>query len=141
MDVSLPPLMPFSGTHDWQTYFGGESFAGQYIPYFGITICHVNDTLLIVDLCLADAVLNSDLNIPLRGAAIGNGWIDGRNQYPAYLEFATTHGNVDVKSQVHLVYHCHLQAYNNGTHERNIETTSFLWISVLPSSTIQLRTQ
>ncbi|KAF9226828.1 alpha/beta-hydrolase [Gyrodon lividus] len=62
-------------------YLGGESFAGQFIPYF------------------ADAILNSDLNIPLRGAAIGNGWIDGRNQYPAYLEYTVTHGIVDVNSQ------------------------------------------
>ncbi|KAG9317776.1 alpha beta-hydrolase [Chiua virens] len=63
------------------TYLGGESFAGQYIPYF------------------ADGILNSDLNIPLRGAAIGNGWIDGRNQYPAYLEYAEVHGLIDVQSQ------------------------------------------
>ncbi|KAF8841565.1 carboxypeptidase KEX1 [Paxillus ammoniavirescens] len=62
-------------------YLGGESFAGQYIPYF------------------ADAILKSSLNIPLRGAAIGNGWIDGRNQYPAYLEYAVTHGILDVSSQ------------------------------------------
>lgn len=51
---------------------------------------------------VADAILTSDLNIPLRGAAIGNGWIDGRNQYPAYLDFATTHGILEVQSQVHL---------------------------------------
>ncbi|KAH7887403.1 alpha beta-hydrolase [Phlebopus sp. FC_14] len=49
------------------TYLGGESFAGQYIPYFG--------------------------------AAIGNGWIDSRNQYPAYLEYAVTHGIVDERSE------------------------------------------
>lgn len=51
---------------------------------------------------IADAILTSGLNIPLRGAAIGNGWIDGRNQYPAYLDFAATHGIIDVQSQVHL---------------------------------------
>ncbi|KAF9236208.1 alpha beta-hydrolase [Melanogaster broomeanus] len=62
-------------------YLGGESYAGQYIPYF------------------ADAILKSNLNIPFRGAAIGNGWIDGRNQYPAYLEYAVAHGIVDVSSQ------------------------------------------
>ncbi|KAM5534812.1 hypothetical protein V8D89_011528 [Ganoderma adspersum] len=51
-------------------YLTGESFAGQYIPYF------------------ADAILSSDLGIPLKGAAIGNGWMDGRRQYPAYLDYA-----------------------------------------------------
>lgn len=37
MLVSL--FISFSGTHVWQTYLGGESFAGQYIPYFGMMIC------------------------------------------------------------------------------------------------------
>ncbi|KAH7912950.1 Alpha/Beta hydrolase protein [Hygrophoropsis aurantiaca] len=63
------------------TYLGGESFAGQYIPYF------------------ADAILSSDLHLPLQGVAIGNGWIDGRSQYPAYLDYAVTHGIVDANSE------------------------------------------
>ncbi|KAI0032923.1 alpha/beta-hydrolase [Vararia minispora EC-137] len=56
------------------TYLGGESFAGQYIPYF------------------ADALLKSDLQVPFRGAAIGNGWIDAAHQYPAYLDYSVKHG-------------------------------------------------
>ncbi|KAH9045309.1 alpha/beta-hydrolase [Lactarius pseudohatsudake] len=60
------------------TYIAGESFAGQYIPYF------------------SDAVLNSDLGVPLRGSAIGNGWIDARRQYPAYLDYAVKHGLVEL---------------------------------------------
>ncbi|KAI0751082.1 alpha/beta-hydrolase [Daedaleopsis nitida] len=60
---------------DVDAYITGESYAGQYIPYF------------------ADAILNSkQLKIPLRGAAIGNGWIDARRQYPAYLDYAVNHG-------------------------------------------------
>jgi len=59
------------------TYIAGESFAGQYIPYF------------------SEAVLNSSLGVPLRGSAIGNGWIDARRQYPAYLEYAVRHGLVE----------------------------------------------
>ncbi|KAI0960156.1 hypothetical protein AcW1_004754 [Taiwanofungus camphoratus] len=59
------------------TYLGGESYAGQYIPYF------------------ADALLTSNLNVPLRGAAIGNGWMDGRRQYPSFLEYAVKHGLVE----------------------------------------------
>ncbi|KAK7696265.1 hypothetical protein QCA50_000918 [Cerrena zonata] len=58
------------------TYLGGESYAGQYIPYF------------------ADAILNANLGIPFRGAAIGNGWIDGRRQYPSFLDYAVKHGLV-----------------------------------------------
>ncbi|CCM01745.1 uncharacterized protein FIBRA_03811 [Fibroporia radiculosa] len=63
------------------TYLGGESFAGQYIPYF------------------ADAILNSNLKIPLRGGAIGNGWIDGRHQYPSFLTYAVKHGLVEENSE------------------------------------------
>ncbi|KAI6040441.1 Alpha/Beta hydrolase protein [Pisolithus marmoratus] len=65
----------------YQTYLGGESFAGQYIPYF------------------ARGILDSDLNLPLRGVAIGNGWIDARNQYPAYIEYAVARGLVDLSSE------------------------------------------
>lgn len=57
-----------------ETYLAGESYAGQYIPYF------------------ADAILNSDLGIPLNGIAIGNGWIDARNQYPAYFKYLAAQG-------------------------------------------------
>ncbi|KAI6100155.1 carboxypeptidase KEX1 [Pisolithus sp. B1] len=63
------------------TFLGGESFAGQYIPYF------------------AKGILDSDLNLPLRGVAIGNGWIDARSQYPAYIEYAVARGLVDLSSE------------------------------------------
>ncbi|WWC93111.1 uncharacterized protein L201_008077 [Kwoniella dendrophila CBS 6074] len=58
------------------TYLAGESFAGQYIPYF------------------ADAILkSSDLpDFPLKGLAIGNGWIDPIQQYPGYVDFAYEKG-------------------------------------------------
>ncbi|OCH94287.1 alpha/beta-hydrolase [Obba rivulosa] len=70
----------FPEYRNMETYLGGESFAGEYIPYF------------------ADAILSSNLDIPLRGAAIGNGWIDGRHQYPAYLDYAVKHGLVEENS-------------------------------------------
>ncbi|KAF6762072.1 pheromone-processing carboxypeptidase KEX1 [Ephemerocybe angulata] len=52
------------------TYMAGESFAGQWIPYF------------------ADAVLASNLDVPLKGIAIGNGWMDAKRQYLSYLDYA-----------------------------------------------------
>ncbi|KAG0150571.1 hypothetical protein CROQUDRAFT_72854 [Cronartium quercuum f. sp. fusiforme G11] len=62
-------------------YIGGESFAGQYIPY------------------LADAYLKkASFKAPLRGLIIGNGWIDPINQYLAYHEFAFHTGLVDASS-------------------------------------------
>ncbi|KAF7332638.1 Carboxypeptidase [Mycena kentingensis (nom. inval.)] len=65
----------FPEYQNMETYFGGESYAGQWIPYF------------------ADAVLNSKLvSTPLHGVAIGNGWMDARRQYPAYIEYAVKMG-------------------------------------------------
>ncbi|KAG6850190.1 hypothetical protein H0H93_016618 [Arthromyces matolae] len=62
------------------TYMGGESFAGQWIPYF------------------ADAMLNSNMGVPLLGVAIGNGWIDPRRQYPTYIDFAVKVGLLEDKT-------------------------------------------
>jgi carboxypeptidase D len=36
----------------------------------------------------------------LRGAAIGNGWMDARHQYPGYLDYAAKHGLLEVDSNV-----------------------------------------
>ncbi|KIM46518.1 hypothetical protein M413DRAFT_24234 [Hebeloma cylindrosporum] len=63
------------------TYLAGESFAGQWIPYY------------------ADAILNSTLNIPLKGAAIGNGWMDSKVQYPAYIDYAVKTGLIEENSE------------------------------------------
>ncbi|THH27823.1 hypothetical protein EUX98_g6359 [Antrodiella citrinella] len=63
------------------TYMAGESFAGQYLPYY------------------ANALLDSNLNIPLRGVAIGNGWMDARTQYPSFLEYALKHGITEPNSK------------------------------------------
>ncbi|KIK40071.1 hypothetical protein CY34DRAFT_88000 [Suillus luteus UH-Slu-Lm8-n1] len=91
------------------TYLGGESYAGQYIPYF------------------ADAILSSELKMPLRGAAIGNGWTDARNQYPAYLDYAVMHGLVDESSQ----------HYKDSKEETNRCIEEFRGITVEPIHTQQ----
>jgi hypothetical protein len=45
-------------------------------------------------------MLKSSLNIPVQGIAIGNGWIDGKNQYPAYFDYAVKHGLIEEGSDV-----------------------------------------
>jgi len=71
----------------------------------------VNTSLTLVSCCsdyvplllipiTADAILNSDLHIPLMGAAIGNGWIDARRQYPSYLDYAVKVGILEENSEV-----------------------------------------
>ena len=82
----------------------GESFGGQYIPYIGafFSLRFLNAASLIFDdHCSADAILKTTLlSTPLKGIAIGNGWIDGRYQYPAYLEFAIRSGIITENSDV-----------------------------------------
>lgn len=52
-------------------YITGESYAGHYIP------------------AIADFIVqHPDSNLNLKGVAIGNGWVDPYDQYPAYVEFA-----------------------------------------------------
>ncbi len=47
-----------------------------------------------------DAILASDFGQHLKGLAIGNGWIDARRQYPAYLEYALKHSIIEENSDV-----------------------------------------
>jgi carboxypeptidase D len=84
-------------------YLAGESYAGQYVPYFGPVIHECLDDLPANAIfCAADAILSSETAYPLRGIAIGNGWFDGRHQYPAFLEYGARHGIVDPSSSVRL---------------------------------------
>jgi carboxypeptidase D len=53
---------------EFEIYLAGESFAGIYIPY------------------IATSMLKNNIN--LKGAMVGNGWIEPKYQYPAWLEFS-----------------------------------------------------
>ncbi|KAK4049619.1 Cell death protease [Microbotryomycetes sp. JL221] len=66
-------VFPEFSKHD--TYIAGESYFGQYGPYF---------TRAIMD--------SSRLTTKLKGLIIGNGWIDPYNQYPSYLDFSLKSG-------------------------------------------------
>ena len=48
----------------------------------------------------ANEVLDHFQEVPLTGIAIGNGWIDARTQYPAYIEFALKVGLFKEGSEV-----------------------------------------
>jgi len=84
-----------------QTYLAGESFAGQYIPYFGksasVVVSRTDN--------VASAIINSTSTneINLKGIAIGNGWIDPKQQYPGYVDFAYEKGLIkkDTPVSVH----------------------------------------
>jgi carboxypeptidase C (cathepsin A) len=48
-------------------------------------------------------MLNSNLGIPLLGAAIGNGWIDPKRQYATYIDFVVKVGLLEENSDVRVV--------------------------------------
>lgn len=49
---------------------------------------------------VANSMLEAGLPRTFKGLAIGNGWIDARRQYPAYLEYGLKHGLVETGSDV-----------------------------------------
>ena len=51
-------------------------------------------------------MLEAGLPKTLKGIAIGNGWIDARRQYPAYLEYGLKHGLVETGSDVREISFC-----------------------------------
>ena len=57
---------------------------------------------------IADAILNSTLSIPLRGIAIGNGWIDANSHYLSYLDYAVKVGLIEENTDVRLFPHPHI---------------------------------
>jgi len=61
----------FPETHSSDLYITGESYAGHYVPAFGAKILEHNDQ-------------KGAIKIPLKGVAIGDGWIDPINMIPGY---------------------------------------------------------
>lgn len=61
---------------------------------------------LIKSVHIADAILKSSLDPPvaLQGLAIGNGWIDPREQYQGYVDFAYEKGMIKAGTVVSLSY-------------------------------------
>ena len=63
-------------------------------------VASISASKLMNTLFAVNAILDSDLGVPLRGAAIGNGWIDSHTQYPSYLDYAVKHGIIEENSDV-----------------------------------------
>lgn len=100
---SVPSPQPVADS-TLQTYLAGESFAGQYIPYFGKLVFLISSELRKLTLSnhKADALLDAPAfsGFPLQGIAIGNGWIDPKEQYQGYVDFAYEKGLIKQGSKV-----------------------------------------
>ncbi|ODV61442.1 serine-type carboxypeptidase, partial [Ascoidea rubescens DSM 1968] len=71
-------------------YLTGESYSGQYIPYFANSILDHNEKVLNANKNQSSSLIDSDFNyiINLKSLIIGNGWIDPAIQSLSYLPFA-----------------------------------------------------
>jgi carboxypeptidase D len=102
-----------------QTYLAGESFAGQYIPYFGESVSGLafalfHPSILALHSAIgsqrltltlsADALIKTTLlpDLQFKGIAIGNGWIDPMQQYTGYADFAYEKGLIKPGTPVRL---------------------------------------
>ncbi|KAK6499563.1 Cell death protease [Arthrobotrys musiformis] len=97
-----------------EIWFGGESYAGQYIPYIAKAIVERNRV--------------NPRKWNLAGLLIGNGWIDPKSQYPAYLEYAYSAGLVKRESNVatrleaqQATCLAHLQQFGNQIEDTSCE--------------------
>jgi len=63
-------------------YILGESYAGHYVPAISYRIQQGNKN-------------KEGIFIPLKGLAIGNGWVDPYRQYPGYPDFAYKNGLIN----------------------------------------------
>mmetsp|Transcript_10256 Transcript_10256/g.22808 ORF Transcript_10256/g.22808 Transcript_10256/m.22808 type:complete len:613 (-) Transcript_10256:224-2062(-) len=76
-------------------YLAGESYAGMYIPSIARGIHLRNKRVISKDEGYRSPSLHT---VNLRGAAIGNGWIDPKVQGPAAIDFAWWHGMIDLQT-------------------------------------------
>lgn len=66
-------------------YVAGESYAGKYVPSIALYIHEANQKL----------GADGSNSIPLKGIAVGDGWIDARRQMRIYVDYAYTLGLID----------------------------------------------
>lgn len=99
----------------------GESYAGQYIPYFASAIHEYN----------RNVTSSKDENIQtynLKSLLIGNGWIDPATQSLSYLPFAMENGLIDRNSPTFnelLKQHESCQNKINSVEGNNAESSTF----------------
>ena len=79
-------VFPHLQTYDF--YVTGESYAGMFIPSIARRF-HLENKKKVDD--------DNRIVIPLKGASLGNGWIDAKIQGPAVIDYSWWHGLIDGK--------------------------------------------
>lgn len=93
----FPRFKPYS------FYVTGESYAGMFIPSVARHI-HLENKKAIAAAAAAAAAtdetksadtLASRFIVPLKGASLGNGWVEAKTQGPAVIDYSWWHGLID----------------------------------------------
>lgn len=74
----------FTELKSYKFYVFGESYAGMFVPSVTHYLHFTNKENL-----------PGRFNIPIAGAAIGNGWMNGKVQGPATIDYSWWHGLID----------------------------------------------
>jgi len=101
-------------------YILGESYAGHYVPAISYRIQQGNKK-------------NEGMYIPLKGLAIGNGWVDPARQYKGYPDFAYNNGlinSVEYLADTVALGYC-LSLIKGGATLEALEACSLMMDSVL----------
>jgi carboxypeptidase D len=98
----------------------GESYAGMFIPSISWFIYQANKK----------AVHDSDsarINVPLSGAALGNGWIEPKVQGPATIDYSWYHGLIDqpTRDALHVEWANCMEHLDSGKEGKYFEPPPF----------------
>lgn len=89
----------FPRLHPYDFYVTGESYAGMFIPSVARHFHLANKKAIA-------AGDSTRLLIPLKGASLGNGWIDATVQGPAVIDYSWWHGLIDqpTRNSLHVAW-------------------------------------
>jgi serine carboxypeptidase-like clade 4 len=107
----------FEHLKPYDFFIFGESYAGMFVPSFTRFI-HLRNQKAIED---RD---ESRFLVPLKGAALGNGWVDGKIQGPATIDYSWWHGLIDKPTRDALHTQWNNCMYQLGT-ENDVEPPPF----------------
>jgi hypothetical protein len=84
----------FTEYQDTSLWMFGESYAGMYVPSIARRLVRDNQKR------------HSPVTFPIKGIALGNGWVDAARQGPATIDYAYWHGMIDsyTKDNLHALF-------------------------------------
>jgi len=107
-------LKVFQHLQEYNLFITGESYAGMFVPAIARYIHRANKEA-IADRCHGRKE-NDRINVRLKGAALGNGWIDAKIQGPATIDYSWWHGLIDkpTRDSLHIEFANCMKRFESG---------------------------